>query len=242
MMGVFYLVFVVLLPTSAPPGCSEIAPPGATPDQVKGSLNCRIYNHFAAFMLIGLLAWNFTASSVSTGLNSLLGNSSIIKKVYFPREVFPISSVLAQLVNFALALIPLFFVMLASGILPSAKIFYLPVILFFQTMFLVGLAMFFSVLALYFRDLLVIMEVLLQAWFFLSPIFYSMDQVYKEAAQVVYWVNPMASYIEIYRSILFFNYPPDPAFMFRTFLSSFITLVVGYGFFMYRRKNIGQKV
>ena len=239
MMLVYYIVFVVLLPTSAPVGCSESA---VSPDQVQSAINCKIYNHFAAFILIGILAWNFTASSVMGGMGALLDNGSIIKKIYFPREVLPVSMVLAQLVNFMLALVPLFLVILLSGLSIGGYIILLPVILFFHMLFLAGLAMLLAVVTLYFRDMRVIMEVLLQAWFFLSPVIYSMYQVYKDGTAVVYWLNPMASFIESYRTILFFNYPPDLLFTLRTCLSGVIVFVIGYAFFMRQRGRIGELI
>jgi ABC-type polysaccharide/polyol phosphate export permease len=237
---VFYIVFAVLLPTNAPAGCTVKPPPNATEAQIQASLVCKIQNNFAVFIFIGILAWNFTSGSVVGGMTSLLGNASIAKKVYFPREVLPISTVLAQLVNFVLALIPLAFVMFFTGIIPSWYVLLLPVIIFFHTLFLIGLAMILSQLILSFRDLSIIMEVLLQAWFFLSPVIYSMNQVFKEGAQLVYWLNPMASFIESYRTILFFDYSPDFLFTVRTCFYGLAMFVVGYAFFMWKRKRIGE--
>ncbi len=240
MMGVYYLVFVVLLKPAVEPGCSQVPPPAATGDQIKAALQCRIYNNYASFILIGILAWNFTGGSVVAGMNSLLGNASIAKKVYFPREVLPISAVLAQFINFTLALIPLGIVILLSGLHLTGYVIILPIIFISHILFLIGLAMILSILVLSFRDLLVIMEVLLQAWFFLSPVIYSMEQVYKDLAQVMYWLNPVASYIETYRTLLFFSYPPDGSFTLRTILTGVFTFVIGYAFFMRKRRKIGE--
>ncbi len=242
MMLVYYIVFVVLLPTSAPQGCTEAPPPGANTDQLQASVTCRIYNHFAAFILIGILAWNFTGGSVMTAMGSLVNSGSVIKKIYFPREVLPVSAVLAQLVNFLLALIPLFVVLLISGIVPTGYLLLLPIILFFHMLFLIGLALIFSIVSLYFRDMMVIMEVLLQAWFFLSPVIYSMKQVYKDGAGIVYWLNPMASFIESYRTLLFFDYAPELGFTIRTCLYGLVTFFVGYAFFMKHRRKIGELI
>lgn len=260
MMLVFYLVFTVLL-ASPPRGCAEGAVPQVAEVTVRGAVNgaslinpairpiqapqidavnCRIYNHYPAFILIGILAWNLTGGSIMAGMSSLLGNSNITKKVYFPREIFPIASVLAQLVNFLLALIPLSAVMVLNGVIPSGYILLLPIVIFFHMLFLLGLSMIVSIGILYFRDLGVIMEVLLQAWFFLSPVLYSMQQVYKDGTQLVYWLNPMASFIESYRTILFFDYSPELFFTIRTCLTGLIMFVIGYAFFIYNRKRIGE--
>ncbi len=237
---VFYLVFAVLLPQPVAPGCTELPGNNVNPQQIGDIQQCRIHNHYAPFILIGILAWNFTAGSVLAGMSSLLGNSSIIKKVYFPREVLPIAAVLAQFVNFLLALIPLFVVCLISGVIPSWYSVILPVVFLAHIMFLVGLAMLLSVTVLYLRDLNIIMEVVIQAWFFLSPVIYTMNQVYGDGAKLVYWLNPVASFIEMYRAVLFFDYPPGLDFTLRTIATGFGTFVIGYAVFIWKRKKIGE--
>lgn len=240
MMVVFYIVFIVLLPQGAPPGCSQTPAVGASGAEIQAAQQCKIANNYAPFILIGILAWNFTSGSVMGGMNSLLNNATIAKKVYFPREVLPISAVLAQFVNYMLALIPLSIVLLASGLVPGRYVFLLPVIFLSHILFLTGLALILSIAALYFRDLIVIMEVLLQAWFFLSPVIYSMDQIYKDGAAVMYWLNPIASYIQTYRTLLFFNYDPGLDFTIRTCLTGVVVFLIGYAFFMFKRKQIGE--
>jgi lipopolysaccharide transport system permease protein len=240
MMVVFYIVFVVLLPQPVSAGCKQTPPVGGSLADIQAAQQCKISNNYAPFILIGILAWNFTSGSIMAGMNSLLGNASIAKKVYFPREVLPISAVLAQFVNFMLALIPLTIVLLASGLIPSRFAVLLPVIFLSHILFLTGLALILSIVALYFRDLLVIMEVILQAWFFLSPVIYSMDQIYKDGAAVMYWLNPIASYIQTYRTLLFFNYDPGLDFTIRTCLTGVVVFLIGYAFFMFKRKQIGE--
>jgi ABC-type polysaccharide/polyol phosphate export permease len=131
-------------------------------------------------------------------------------------------------------------VLLASGLVPGRYVFILPIIFFSHILFLIGLAMILSIAVLYFRDLAVIMEVVIQAWFFLSPVIYSMDQIYKDQAAVVYWLNPVASYIQTYRTLLFFNYDPGFDFTLRTVITGVVTFVIGYAFFMFKRKQIGE--
>jgi lipopolysaccharide transport system permease protein len=240
MMVVFYIVFIVLLPQQVPKGCIQTPLPGSSPAEIQAAQQCKIANNYAPFILIGILAWNFTAGSIMAGMNALLGNATIAKKVYFPREVLPISAVLAQFVNYMLALIPLAAVLLASGLVPGRYVFILPIIFLSHILFLTGLALIFSITALYFRDLIVIMEVILQAWFFLSPVIYSMDQIYKDGAAIMYWLNPVASFIQTYRTLLFFNYDPGLDFTVRTCLTGIVVFLIGYAFFMFKRKQIGE--
>jgi len=229
MMFVFYLVFVVLLPQTPPQNCD-----------VANTRECRIYNSYTAFILVGLLAWNFTANSISTGMMALLSHASMIKKVYFPRETLAIASVLAVFVNFLLSLIPLFLIIFINGIGLTWYVLLLPVILFFHFMFICGVILFLSVAVVYFRDLTHIMEVALTAWFFLTPILYTMDRVFPSAQQLVYWLNPMASFIESYRAILFFHYSPEPFFTLRTCLTGVLVFVLGYYFFIKASRSLGE--
>ena len=230
MMGVFFLVFQVLL-RSAPPQNCDINP---------GSRECRIYYSYTAFILVGIMAWNFTSTVVTSGMMSLLGYASMIKKIYFPREVLPISTALGLFVNFLLSLIPLTFVIWINGIGFSWLSLMLPLFLFFHLLFLMGVALFLSVVVVYLRDLAHIIDVILTAWFFLTPILYSMDQVFPTASQIMYWVNPIASFIESYRAILFFHYPPALDFTLRTCLSGLVTFLLGYYFFIKTSRNVGE--
>jgi ABC-type polysaccharide/polyol phosphate export permease len=127
-----------------------------------------------------------------------------------------------------------------SGVGFSWLIVFLPIILLFHLLFMLGVALFLSSAVVYLRDLTQIIDVLLTAWFFLTPIIYVMDQVYKDAAQIMYWVNPIASFIESYRAILFFHYPPDLFFTLRTCITGIITFLLGYIFFLKTTRSLGE--
>jgi ABC-type polysaccharide/polyol phosphate export permease len=112
---------------------------------------------------------------------------------------------------------------------------------------MLGIALFLSALVIYFRDLAVIMEVLITAWFFLTPIIYTMEDVYKEwngvsTAAVMYWINPMASYIQTYRQILFYGVNPEFFFTLRTCLTGLLTFFLGYIFFIKTTRSIGERL
>ncbi|MEI6043018.1 MAG: ABC transporter permease [Chloroflexota bacterium] len=244
MMLVYYLVFNVLLATPVSPNCSEVS---IGPDDTRAALHCKIYNHYTAYILIGILPWNFTASSVVEGLMAVLGNASIIKKVYFPREVLAISNVLGLFINFLLALIILFAVIFLNNVQLTPFALLLPLLLLFHLLFMLGVALFLSALVIYFRDLAVIMEVLITAWFFLTPILYTMEDVYKEwngisTAAVMYWINPMASFIQTYRQILFYGVNPEFFFTLRTCLTGLVTFILGYIFFIKTTRSIGERL
>ena len=167
---------------------------------------------FPVFVLCGLLPWNFFSASVTTSVNSVVEQSHLIKKVYFPREIVPISSVLANGVNFGLSLIVLLAAVLISGRPILWVILFMPMIMIVQLLFTLGVAFVLSTINVYYRDTSVIMDVVMQAWFFVTPVFYPIDILPEwtnliglelPVRRLVYIVNPLASIVANYRSVLY---------------------------------------
>ena len=216
MMAVFTVVFTILMPTNIP--------------------------NYPVFILCALLPWNYFNTSIMGAIDSIVGNAHLIKKVYFPREVLPLSIVLANLVNFLLALIVLFAMLFALRVHLTPWALYLPLIIIIQTIFTLGLALIFATLNVFYRDTKIIMEVGMLAWFFLTPIFYRIEDLVPQYARLMYWVNPMASFISWYRIVLYHGTSMEPGFIFRTFVTSVIALVVGYLVFTRYSSVFGEEV
>lgn len=217
---------------------------------------------FPVFLIIGLLSWNYCAEAVGSGSRSILENASLIKKVFFPREVLPLVSVFSSLLNFLLSLPMLLLVMVIVQLLYpplggrlnfQLTIAYLPVILLIQTIFLVGVAFFLSAVAVFFRDTIHLIGILLQFWFFLSPVVYALDTISTSVSvRLVRWLNPMASIIEFYREILYGNSveigqvptPGIPALtsVLRVFLTALATLSIGYWTFRRTSGRFGEEI
>ena len=185
------------------------------------------------------------------GTNSIVSNSHLINKVYFPREVLPLSDVLSGLVNFLLALVVLFGMILVSRVGLSVSILLLPVIISAQILFTLGLVFFLSTANVFYRDTQHIMQVVMQAWFFLTPIFYPIDIIPQSATvlgmtvDLQLWVrrlNPMASLIASYRDILLRGAVPGLDFLFRTVITCLAVFVVGYLIFCHYSKVFGEEV
>lgn len=225
MMVVFTVVFTVILP-------SQI-------------------NNYPIFLLCGLLPWNYFTSGVMVSINSVVGNANLVKKVYFPREVLPISSVLANLVNFLLGLAVLMVVLIVFRMNFSPWLWLLPVVIIIQTCFLLGVVLFLSAVNVYYRDTLMIMDVVLLAWFFLTPVVYALDVLptaYSvlglniNVLRLMYILNPMASLISAYRDLLYYGYRTDLDFFLRTAATSIAILVLGYWYFTRHSRDFGEKV
>lgn len=218
---------------------------------------------FPVFLIIGLLAWNFTNEAVVGGARSIIDSASLIKKVFFPREVLPLVSVLSSLLNFLLSL-PMMLLLMAVvqfgtlGRLNFAwTIAYLPVLLIIQTMLLTGLALLMSALAVRFRDFVHLIGILMQFWFFLTPVVYSIDSFNNTVfgiplAVAIRWLNPMASLIEFYREVLYgqaVNVPniPTPGLpaltsVLRVLVTAVSILALGYWFFQRRSGSFGEDI
>jgi lipopolysaccharide transport system permease protein len=206
---------------------------------------------YPLFLLTGLLPWNYFAASINSSTNSIVANSNLIKKVYFPREVLPISSVLAQLINFLLAFVVLFTVLLIFRSNLSPWLPLLPAIILIQTVFTIGVALILSTLNVFYRDTTIILEVVILAWFFLTPIFYSVEMLPAsydlmgltlDARRIYYIANPMASLVNMYRDMLYYGYRTDPDFFLRTTLTALVVFGLGFSFFMRYSGRFGEEV
>lgn len=195
---------------------------------------------FPVFVLIGLLSWNWTAASVAGGTTALIDNAPLISKVYFPRMLLPVTVVLSNMANYVLALPIVFLFMGMYGLPFTPWLLYLPVIIVVQATFLIGLALILSSLYVYFRDTTVLVEVGLTAWFFMTPIFYRVEDVAPDLKWLMYWLNPMASIVAELHTILYFGSVPDPLFMARTFASALALFVIGYVMFTRVSRHLGE--
>ncbi len=232
LMMVFTVVFTVMIPNANIP-------------------------RFPVFVLCALLPWNFFTSSLTGAVNSITQNGHLVKKVYFPREILPISVVFSNLANFLLALPVLLALVLISGGGFTVWLLYIPVVMAVQVCFTVGVSLVLATLNVFYRDTAIIMDVVIQAWFFLTPVFYPVDLLPEwkvilglalPIRRLVYILNPMASIIATYRSVIYGftnGSPPAPPaldFFSRTALTSVLVLVAGYWIFTRYSHRFGEEV
>jgi len=207
--------------------------------------------HYPIFLLCGLLPWNCFQVSLMSSINTIIGNSNLVQKAYFPREVLPIAAVLAQVVNFLLALIVLFVLLIIFSSQFTVWLWLLPVVILIQTCFVLGLSFIFTTLNVFYRDTGMILEVVLLAGFFLTPIFYPLDLLPSNAViwgmdldvhRLMYIINPMASIVNTYRDILYSGYRTDLDFFLRTTVTSVAVLIIGYWIFTRYSGSFGEEV
>ena len=206
---------------------------------------------FPAFVIVGLLPWQFFADSISGATSSIVGNSHLINKVYFPREILTISGVLSNLVNFLIALLVLIPILYLFNIPLTIWTLLLPLMIVIQLIFILGLSFVVATANVFYRDVHMIVSVALLAGFFLTPVFYPLSQLPESYMlfgiewnvwRLMYYLNPMASIIENYRRILFYGSPHALDFTLRTFITSLGFLVLGLTVFYRYHNRFGEEV
>jgi ABC-type polysaccharide/polyol phosphate export permease len=193
--------------------------------------------NYPVFFMCGFLPWSFLAASLGGGTGSIVGGAHLIKKVYFPREILPLAEVLSNLVNFLLAIPVLFGLLLVFRVKLTPAAFMLPLIILAQTMFIMGMTFLLSTANVFYRDTQHILEIVMQAWFFLTPIFYpikvlpSSGMILGMNVNIQLWarrLNPMASLVAWYREALYWGVPTGWDFFLRTLATCLAVLVIGY--------------
>jgi lipopolysaccharide transport system permease protein len=197
---------------------------------------------FPVFVMCALLPWNFFSASVIGTTSSIVNNANLVNKVYFPHEIVPLATVLAELVNFCLALVILFGMIFVFGINLTPWALLLPLAILIQIVFTLGIGFILATLNVFYRDTQQIMNVVMLAWFFVTPIFYPVSilprnyHLWGLTIDVWRWahiLNPMTSLIATYRVILYDGAPPAYDFLLRTAVTAIAFLLVGI--FIFRR-------
>ncbi len=196
---------------------------------------------FALFLLCGLLPWNFLSNGISGSMGALLGNSNLIKKVYFPREVLVFASVASWVVSLLIEMAVLAVALVAFGNFVLPWLVPVLALVVVQTAFVVGLGLMFSVLNVYFRDVQHFIGILLQLWFYATPIVYPISVV-PENVRFVYGLNPMVRFVEAYRDCLYdLRSPPllDWAYLIAV---AAITLAIGWSVFTKLEPKLAEEM
>jgi ABC-type polysaccharide/polyol phosphate export permease len=157
--------------------------------------------HYAVYLLSGLLLWNVYAQGTTAAMSGLVGNGQVLRKLYVPPSAFVVSAIGSALVNFLYALVPLALVAAANQIWPQVPWAMLLVPTLLVTMFSLGIGLMVSALYVFFRDTFEIYQVLLQAYYFLTPLMYKASQL-PEPLRSAEQFNPMALYLDMFRNAM----------------------------------------
>ena len=158
--------------------------------------------NYVVFVCCGLIPWTFFATTINRTAFTLVENGNIIKKVYFPREILPISIVTSEAVNFMISTIIILMFVLFGGLGLSKYIILYPIVLFAQYLLLISISFVVSVVTVYFRDLQHLIGVALQLLFYAAPVVYSPENI-PAGYEWILKYNPMTYIINAYRDIFY---------------------------------------
>lgn len=185
---------------------------------------------YVVFAYAALVPWALLASALPDMAMSLVNNFNLVTKIYFPREALPIAALAARLVDFAISAALLAILVLAlHAHVSHLWVIFLPLIFLIQLALILGLGLGAAALNVFYRDVDPVLKLVLQLWFYASPIIYPASLV-PEQWQWLYFANPMAGVIEGYRDVLLDNRTPGWHLL-PAAVGSTLLLVVGYGFF-----------
>jgi len=187
---------------------------------------------YPIFAFAALVPWSFFAHGLSQSSNSLVGSSHLITKVYFPRLVIPISSVISGIPDFVISFVVLLGMLAFYGIIPTSNVFCLPFLLILAFVTALGVGMWLSALNVQFRDVRYVVPFLTQFWLFATPIAYP-SSLLGEPWRTVYGLNPMVGVVEGFRwALLGTATAPGPIIIVSSLVA--IAILVG-GAFYFRR-------
>ncbi|MCC6102308.1 MAG: ABC transporter permease [Atopobiaceae bacterium] len=182
--------------------------------------------NYAVYLILGNTAWQLMSDSTSQGMSSIIGASSLLKKVKINRYVFPIQKVLFGGVNYAFSLIAIALVMLVEGVPLTPYALLLPLALLLLMIFCAGLSLFLSAASVFFRDVIHLWSVVLTAWMYATPLFYPYS-ILPHWMQVMEKFNPMYLYVTFIRDIMLWDTAPTVGLIFGCALSAVLALVIG---------------
>lgn len=187
---------------------------------------------YAVFVYSGLLPWNFLAAGLNFGSSSLVNNASLVRKVYFPRLVFPISAVLAGVVDLVLSLAVLLCLMMLTGVPVTSGILIVPAVLVIEMGIVMGLAMMLAAANAFFRDVRQALPVLTMLWMFLTPVVYPLSRLPAHVRALLTW-NPASFPVETFRcALLGLPMPGWSAWALAVVVSA---VILGLGITLFRR-------
>lgn len=196
---------------------------------------------YPIFAYAGLVPWTFFSNGLSKGSNSLVSSSNLIKKVYFPRLIIPVSSVLSGLVDFILAFAVLIGMMFYFGLFPTANILWLPLLLVLSLLTSLSVSLWLSAMNVQFRDVQYIIPFITQLWLFATPIAYP-SSLLSEPWKTLYGLNPMVGVVEGFRwALLNAETAPGPIVMV-SFFVTIILLISGALYFSRMEKTFADVV
>ncbi|HEX8924040.1 MAG TPA: ABC transporter permease [Patescibacteria group bacterium] len=196
---------------------------------------------YSVFLFVALLPWTLFANSLASACSALVGSASLITKIYFPRTILVIATIVAKIIDFLFSLSILILYMIAYRIPISWNILWVIPIFFIQQIFTLGLSLFFAASNLLYRDIQYLLSLILTLWLYLTPVIYPADIV-PERLRFIYQLNPMAVIINAYRQVILGNGIPKYSSLAIALIVSLLSLIIGLAYFKSREKIFADNI
>ena len=197
--------------------------------------------NYVIFLCCGLIPWTFFSTAITRSASTMIENGNIIKKVYFPREILPISVVTSEAINFIISTIIIMAFVIFGGLGITKYILFYPLVLLAQYIIVLAISFVISSVTVYFRDLQHLIGVALQLLFYATPIVYSADTI-PESFKWVLQINPMTYIINGYRAIFYEQQAPDLIPVFILIGVGIVACMMGYLIFNKLQKRFAEEL
>jgi homopolymeric O-antigen transport system permease protein len=189
---------------------------------------------YAAYVLCGLVVWNFFSQTTSAAMKQMVWGSSLLQRIYLPRTAFVVSAIGTGLVNLVLSLVPLVLIVVIVGMPLHWSILFLPVSIVLLAAFSLGVGLLFSAWAIYFPDVSEMYDVALIGWLYLTPIIYPQEAIPESFRFWFFHLNPMYYMVQLFRKPIYEGVLPTGALLAGAVVIAFLALVVGWVVFTSR--------
>lgn len=197
---------------------------------------------YAAYVLSGLVAWNFFQQTTNASIAHLVWGGTLLKRIYVPRTVFAFSALGTGLFNLVLSLIPLLLVMVITGVPIEPTILFLPIPILFLAMFSLGVGLLVSGLAVFYTDIAEMYQIILTAWMYLTPIIYPEEILPEQFRMLIAIFNPMYHLVGLFRAPLYYGEIPSLQEMLISGLIAVVTLIIGWFVFTRRSDEFAYRI
>lgn len=198
-------------------------------------------DNYTIFMIVALIPWNFFTTAIQQGTGCVIANGNILKKVYFPREIIPISVATSQLVNFLITCIIMFIFIIFSRVGFSVHALLFPLLIIVQYILTLALIFLLSALTVFANDIDHFVSIALMLGFYATPVVYQASML-PQKFQWAMKINPMAVLVESYRAIFYYHKMPDVGLLVAWGIISIVLLIVNYLIFKKLEKSFVEEL
>lgn len=198
-------------------------------------------DHYAIYLVSGIIFWNWFSESATEGSGTIIANGDMVKKIYFPRSVLPLTMTISKMVNFFIMLMVFFVILIIvdHGFSPIALLG-LPAVILISFVFIAGITLLLSSIDVYIRDTQYLVNVLMMAWIWITPIMYNRDFIENDMIQNLLALNPMTYFVSLFQDILYWKQLPDAFDVLICVILAVAMMIIGAAVFKHLEKDFAE--